>query len=145
MPRRTTFVAIVLSAVLGGACAGSGSTAEPAPGGVSEIEIVMSDKMTYTPDAFTVQAGQTVRFTFVNEGAIAHDAFIGDAAAQDEHEEEMASGMGHEGTSDEPAVTVEPGQRATLEYTFDEAGELIIGCHQPGHYAAGMQATVAVE
>jgi uncharacterized cupredoxin-like copper-binding protein len=30
-------------------------------------------------------------------------------------------------------VSVEPGETETFEYTFAEAGELLAGCHEPGH------------
>ena len=44
----------------------------------------------------------------------------------------------------EAAVEVAPGETATLVYTFDEPGTLLIGCHVPGHYAAGMKGTITV-
>jgi uncharacterized cupredoxin-like copper-binding protein len=43
------------------------------------------------------------------------------------------------------AITLQPGETKTLEYTFEEAGELLAGCHEPGHYDAGMVATITVE
>ena len=43
------------------------------------------------------------------------------------------------------AVSVEPDRIMTLEYTFSAAGEVLIGCHQPGHRDAGMKAVVHVE
>jgi uncharacterized cupredoxin-like copper-binding protein len=49
---------------------------------------------------------------------------------------------GHSGGGD--ALTVQPGKTRELEHTFDEAGEVLIGCHQPGHYDAGMKVTVTV-
>ena len=51
-------------------------------------------------------------------------------------------GMHHEGA--DTAVTVNPGETKDLTTTFDRAGTVIIGCHQPGHYEAGMKATVTV-
>ena len=41
-------------------------------------------------------------------------------------------------------MTVPAGEIATTTYRFTEAGELIIGCHLPGHYAYGMRALVRV-
>jgi FtsP/CotA-like multicopper oxidase with cupredoxin domain len=41
-------------------------------------------------------------------------------------------------------VTVQPGASQTLVYHFTQPGPLIIGCHEPGHYAAGMRADVTV-
>ena len=50
-------------------------------------------------------------------------------------------GMGH----DEPdGVAVEPGATEMLEYTFEEAGEILAGCHEAGHYEAGMVTSMTV-
>ena len=51
-------------------------------------------------------------------------------------------GMGHQTSA---GVSVEPGQTETFEYTFGDAGsDLLAGCHEPGHYDAGMVATIVV-
>lgn len=42
-------------------------------------------------------------------------------------------------------VSVEPGQSEIFEYTFDAAGQLLAGCHEPGHYDGGMVAAITVE
>ncbi|MFP5327780.1 MAG: plastocyanin/azurin family copper-binding protein [Acidimicrobiia bacterium] len=115
------------------------------------IEIEMRD-IEFSPDEVQVDAGETVRFVFRNAGAVMHDAFIGDEAAQDEHEMEMQEanggddGMDHEAAEDdgEGGITVEPGETGELTHTFREGDELLIGCHQPGHYEAGMVVTVNV-
>ena len=53
-----------------------------------------------------------------------------------------AHGGGH---GDTDGITVEPGERGETTHTFgDEAGEVLIGCHQPGHYEGGMVATIDV-
>jgi uncharacterized cupredoxin-like copper-binding protein len=39
---------------------------------------------------------------------------------------------------------VEPGEEGEITYTFGSAGELMIGCHEPGHYEAGMNVAVNV-
>lgn len=41
-------------------------------------------------------------------------------------------------------VTLEPGALIELVATFGEPGELLIGCHVPGHWEAGMQGTIEV-
>ena len=46
-------------------------------------------------------------------------------------------GMSH---GHDNAVSVKPGKTGSLTMTFAEAGTLIVGCHEPGHYAAGMRA-----
>lgn len=39
---------------------------------------------------------------------------------------------------------MEPGKSGELRHTFDDAGPLVIGCHEPGHYAVGMRVTLTV-
>ena len=101
----------------------------------------------FSPDTVDVEAGETVTFVFENVGKIPHDAYVGDAGAQDEHEMEMQemdeAGHGDHGAGAD-AVTVEPGKRGELTHTFEAGDRLLIGCHQPGHYAAGMKVTVNV-
>ena len=48
--------------------------------------------------------------------------------------------------ADEPnAFMIEPGETKELTWHFTEGGEVLIGCHVPGHYAAGMKAEISVE
>jgi uncharacterized cupredoxin-like copper-binding protein len=98
----------------------------------------------FSPSQITVPAGEEVRLVFHNTGKVAHDAFIGDEEAQADHAQDMKSdgGMHHGGDPD--ALTVAPGKRATLTHTFEAGEDVLIGCHQPGHYAGGMKVTVDV-
>jgi len=98
----------------------------------------------FEPDKIDVSAGEKVRFVFTNDGEVAHDAFIGDSEAQDQHAEDMADEHGGHGDDDE-GITVEPGDSRELSRTFsaDDDG-VLIGCHHPGPYEAGMVATVNV-
>ncbi len=104
----------------------------------------------FEPNRVAVRRGETVTFRFMNRGSARHDAFIGDKAAQRKHEraariaDEEAHGGGHE-ASEADAITVESGKSGRLAYTFDKRGEILIGCHEPGHYAGGMFTTVTVE
>jgi uncharacterized cupredoxin-like copper-binding protein len=46
---------------------------------------------------------------------------------------------------DEPAgIGVDPGETKELTFTFTVAGETIAGCHEIGHYSAGMKAAITV-
>jgi uncharacterized cupredoxin-like copper-binding protein len=133
---------VVVLALVTTGCGGSdheshGSTDEP----TRTIDVTMKE-FAYEPSSVTVKAGETVKFVFRNDGTILHDAFLGDEAAQAEHEQEMREGEKHHG---DDAVKVIPGKTGTLTHTFDKAGEaLIIGCHETGHYQAGMKMTVTV-
>ena len=148
MKRIMTLAAVVV--LVAAACGGDDDSDEAsADDGTRTVEIEMVD-IAFEPDTLEVEAGETVRFVFTNAGEIAHDAFIGDAAAQAGHEEEMsddhADDHGDDGHGDEAeeALVLEPGDTGELTYTFEEAGTLEIGCHQPGHYEAGMTVDVEV-
>ncbi len=109
--------------------------------GKGVIEIVMRE-FAFEPATFEVQAGEPVRFRFVNEGAIEHEAIFGTMEEQMHHAEEMAEGGGHH--HDIVGVDLEPGESAMLKHTFTEPGTYIIGCHYAGHWDAGMLAEVIV-
>ena len=42
------------------------------------------------------------------------------------------------------AVTIEPGETVSVLARLDEPGETLIGCHQPGHWPAGMKGVITV-
>ena len=146
---------------LAAGCGGDSGTTDQESGAVTidpeqPVAISMHD-IGFDKTTLTVTAGTEVVFEFTNTGKVPHDAFIGDHAAQLDHEAEMAAmgsmasmpgmtGMGDMGGhgAGEHAITVQPGQTGSLTYTFDEPGTYEIGCHQPGHYAAGMMITVIV-
>lgn len=141
-----TIATLVLAAC--GAERPADNAASPAADGTTVIEVTMTD-MAFTPTAVDVKAGETVTLRFRNDGQAIHEAVIGDAAFQQEHADEMAamgtSGTMHHDTSDEPApLVVQPGQTGELTYTAPASGGLLIGCHQPGHWEAGMKATIDV-
>ena len=137
------FLIVGLALVLA-ACAPSGGGASPTDQGPRTVQVEMTDELRFEPAEFTFQAGETVRFEVTNAGQIVHEFLIGDEAAQDEFEMEMSEGDGMAHDTD-AGVSVEPGESETFEYTFAEAGELLAGCHEPGHYGGGMKATITVE
>lgn len=139
-----TGVYAVVTAVLAVVLAACGSGGDGAVDAARTVEIDMVDTA-FEPQTVDVEVGERVRFTFHNKGKVAHDAFIGDSAAQQDHEREMQE-AGHDGhgADDEDAVTVDPGRSKELVHTFDRSGTYEIGCHQPGHYGAGMKVIVEV-
>ena len=145
MSRSHRAVLAGLLVVILAACGGDDDdTAADAAGGVEAdrtIEIEMVD-IAFEPSEVEVVAGETVRFVFTNAGEIPHEAFIGDEDEQAHHAEDMAAGHGDHG--DTTGITVEPGEQGEVTHTFGDAGEVLIGCHQPGHYEGGMVATLQV-
>jgi uncharacterized cupredoxin-like copper-binding protein len=139
-------------ALLIAACSsGTGSTASPSsapslePSTSAEatrIDVKLTDALQMEPATMTVPAGVPVTFVVTNSGAIEHEFFLGDEAAQAEHEQEMQQGgMAHD---EEMGIGLEPGETKELTVTLPEAGTIIAGCHVAGHYAGGMKATVEI-
>lgn len=102
----------------------------------------------FAPKALEVPAGRLVRFEVSNPGVVPHELLIGDRHVQDDAEKQMAKGgnssASHSHGTDVPSLYLEAGERGVLEVTFDEPGELLVGCHVPGHWAAGMRGTLTV-
>jgi len=139
-------VLALFTAVLA-ACAGpasSGTASPSAVGSPTVVDVTMSDDLRFQPAEFSFSAGETVRFEVTNAGAMRHEFFIGDEDAQADHEAEMLE-MGGMAEDEADGIFVEPGESKVLEHTFATAGTVVIGCHELGHYAAGMMATVTVD
>lgn len=144
--RLTMTVVAAIVALLAAACgADDDGGVTTGAGNEKTVDVEMVD-IAFKPETLRVNKGDTVTFRFTNSGKAPHDAFIGDAAAQKDHEEEMSeSSGGHHGSETGDAITVDPGDTGRLTYTFDESGKIEIGCHQPGHYEAGMKIDIKVE
>jgi uncharacterized cupredoxin-like copper-binding protein len=122
----------------------STSSAPSASAAATRIEVTLTDALKIEPASMTVPAGVPVTFVVTNSGVTEHEFYLGDEAAQAEHEKEMAEmgGMSH----DEPeGIAVNPGETKELTYTFAEAGPTLAGCHVVGHYGGGMKAEITVE
>ena len=108
------------------------------------IDIETTDALTFEPTDISVATGETVTFRLTNNGVLVHDFTLGDQATQDTHEAEMSEmgGMAH----DEPnVVTIPAGETVELTWTFGDEGTVLVGCHQHGHYAAGMTGRITVQ
>lgn len=118
------------------------SGAPAASGAVTRIEVKLLDTLRMEPASMTVPAGVPVTFVVTNSGSAEHEFYIGDEAAQAEHEQEMMSGgMAH---GDPAGIAVGPGETKELTFTFPQAGATLAGCHVVGHYGGGMKATITV-
>lgn len=112
-----------------------------------DVDTVEEGGFHYEPAAIEVAAGETVTFRVHNVGEAVHEFVIGDEHTQQEHEAEMRA-MASENDMmmhDDPnAVSLQPGETKELTWTFAAPGELIFGCHEPGHYEAGMRGDLTV-
>lgn len=150
---RLRHLALALALVLVvAACSGTGSTPSPSvtagsssplPGAAAQrIEVKLTDSFTMEPAEMTVRRGQPVTFVVINTGAIEHEFYLGDEAAQGEQEQMMASGQMAHDTAE--SMSLKPGETKELTYTFDSAGQTLAGCHVAGHYAGGMKASISI-
>ena len=145
--RRLNLLFIGALGLLLAACGGGESTGDSAADsgdGMRTVTATLGDDMAIQLSESDFSVGETVRFEVTNSGAIPHEFYLGDAEAQEHHADEMAE-MGDEMMHDEEdGIAVDPGATETLEYTFEQAGEILAGCHEPGHYEAGMVASMNV-
>lgn len=123
------------------ACAGGEDVTTLLDG--TSVDVSMTD-IAYDLGPTRVTTGSTITFRFTNRGATTHEAVVGDEDVQQEHADEMGDMGGMGGAGDVPSVSLEPGETGELVVTFDEPGTVLIGCHEPGHYEAGMVATIVV-
>lgn len=142
MVRGAWLTAVVLAAAASGCAAGGGAPASSEP---RLIELTMVEPFGYDPPVVEVRQGETVHFVVRNPTPTDHEMFIGVEAEQDAHE------AVHQGAAPQADVEhfgygihVVARGTGTLDYTFSELADVLIGCHMPGHYAAGHVATIHV-
>lgn len=141
---RPLLTAAAAAIFLVAAACGGDDGEKGAAGGEADrtVEIEMVD-IAFKPNQLSVKAGETIRFVFPNRGEIEHEAVIGDEEAQAAHKEGVHGG-GYGGSKQAPRVEVFPGETGELTHTFEKPGQLLIGCHEPGHYDAGMRVDITV-
>ena len=137
MKLRVAAAAVALTLLVGAAAASRGAAAR-ANAGTVRITIHYSS---FAPDSLDVDPGETVRFVIRNTDPIDHEFILGDEHVQLVHEE--GTEAHHAPRPGE--VSVPAGETVVTTYTFpDTPGELIFGCHLPGHYDFGMRGTVTI-
>jgi uncharacterized cupredoxin-like copper-binding protein len=95
----------------------------------------------FLPANIEVAPGTTVRFVLHNTDPIDHEFILGDEQVQLVHEQ--GAEAHHPPRPGE--VSVPAGETVVTIYTFPETpGELIFGCHLPGHYDFGMRGAVTI-
>ena len=114
-----------------------------------EIALEASD-MAYSVGELRAVAGQPVRLTFLNAGALEHDFNIGEIKISGF--KYVEGGMGTHDHGPAPAgaapqlhVMAMPGARAVAVFTPLEAGRYEFFCSTEGHEQAGMYGTLVVQ
>jgi uncharacterized cupredoxin-like copper-binding protein len=122
--------------------AGAAAPARGAPPRANEGTVrITIHYSTFEPADLAVEPGETVRFVIRNTDPIDHEFILGDNHVQLAHEE--GTEAHHAPRPGE--VSVPAGETVVTTYTFPEMpGELIFGCHLPGHYDFGMRGIVTI-
>ena len=117
---------MALAILLGGTACQSQSAAagQPAAGQPATITVVTTE-FKFQPEVLTVRVGERVRVTLDNsQGVLKHDMLQSDLNIHAE---------------------VEPGKKATFEFTPTRAGTFDLVCSVPGHKEAGMTGKLVVQ
>lgn len=140
--KRLAFVLLMAVATVLAACGGTEPEGMPAV----ELSLTATD-IAYDVNRLEVMAGQRVKLTLHNTGALEHDFSIMEMPHTGEvmAEEMEGEGDGHEMTMD-PEVHVAPpmGSSGSIEFTPSTPGEYEFFCTVEGHKEAGMVGTLVV-
>jgi len=94
----------------------------------------------FDPSDISIDPGQTVRFVVENTDPIDHEFIVGDEQVQQAHE--AGTEAHHPPRPGE--ISIAPGETVTTVVTFPSQGDLLFGCHLPGHYAYGMRGLIDI-
>ncbi len=126
-------VVAMLATLVLAACAGSGG------GGGATLDVTLNE-FSFTPNTWTVNAGQQVTINIKNTGTVTHDFTImktpisGSFTDADKANEVWASPM------------VSAGQSQTATFTAPTTpGSYQVVCTESGHFEAGMTGTLTVK
>lgn len=105
----------------------------------------------YSCDLPRLDLGTVLELRMTNIGAVEHEAVFGDLAAQTAAAAEMADAStaaedndGHADDHGSPTLVLAAGESGSIVVTMEEPGDMIIGCHVPGHWDAGMRSDFVV-
>jgi uncharacterized cupredoxin-like copper-binding protein len=109
-------------------------------GGASTTIDVTFAEFTFTPDAFTVPAGQEITVNATNSGAVVHQFVImkyGKTVGESYDEEDKDNVYWK--------IEAQPGTSVTGTFTAPtDPGEYQIVCGTPGHFISGMSGKLTV-
>lgn len=125
------------------ACGGSNSNTGGTSGGARTVEVTALDTLRFEPASISVKPGEKIRFVVTNTGKTVHEFVLGGEDVQMAHEQQSGQ-MDHSMAGALAMLRLEAGQTKEATITFEEAGKILFGCHEPGHYQGGMVGTITV-
>jgi len=150
--KKIAATSIGLLALMGAACTSQAAAKPSAPKKPAPATVTLPNTVTVGegdmflhPSATTVAAGQ-VSFTVSNAGPSPHEFVIvkGDPTGTTGDEAGKVSEAGHIGGPEGPEIgNINSGHAKSLTVTLPP-GTYTIMCNLPGHYIAGMHATIVV-
>ena len=152
---RTALYAAGTSAVLFLAACTIGQAPSGTDGGTSQgtadITVTATD-LKLEPPSFTVTAGQPVRLTFINKGAIEHDWSAPGLSATNvaigtmptKLSPSLQAKVKDQAAKNIPHPAAGPGESMLISFTPTSPGTFDVICEVPGHKEAGMVARMVV-
>ncbi len=139
--RLTTLICAALLLLLSSACGGGSAEGNTLgePGDASAVDRTIqleADEFEFSMEAIEVEAGETIEFVVTNVGEVQHELSIGM-----DHAHHSA---GEHGAGTGSTGAINPGDSATLVWSFPDAGETQFACHIDGHDRQGMVGTLTV-
>ena len=128
------------------ACSPTGARRD-VPAGTDRVVELSIEGMHFIPDRIEVRAGELVAFMVTNPNDIPHELYIGTEADQVAHAAmHMAAAASAQAQVPHGGygIFLAPHETGVVSYRFDTAGPILLGCHLPGHWEAGMKAIVTV-
>lgn len=135
MKRLTTLIILLISLSLGLAACGGGAS-----GPSTSLKVTLTD-FAFTPNSFTVPAGQKISISITNNGATTHSFAIMQAGHElKDHFTDADKAFIYWA---EPQIV--PGQTINASFTApSQAGDYQVVCDIAGHFEAGMVAKLIV-
>lgn len=140
MRKQITLIGLVVVALALGGCA----SAPPAASSTVQVQVRLSE-FKIESSLTTFSKGVPYHFVITNAGQVPHELYILPPMSDEGMSMEEIDKTALTGIS---ANDLLPGTTKTLDFTFTDAaspGKLEFACHVPGHYAAGMRASVVVQ
>jgi uncharacterized cupredoxin-like copper-binding protein len=131
MNKLSLCVILTVAALILAGCGGGGPS--------TTINVTFTD-FQFTPNSYIIPAGQEITLNATNNGAVVHEFVImkfGTTVGDDFGNEDEANIYWE--------IEVDPGSSKSVTFTAPpDAGEYQVVCGTPGHYMAGMVASLTV-